>query len=112
MRTENVERREAQRPAGRPRKPADSRPEVGLANLPLKSARGRPDRKGPAHEGPRKPLAPPGAPFPFGKGKRETGFPGAAQTTRAIMRVLTSMWVTERNETGELYLVKFASHTL
>jgi len=37
-----------------------------------------PDRKG-GLKGPRKPLAPPGAPFPYGEGNRETGLPGPAK---------------------------------
>jgi hypothetical protein len=70
-----MERREAQHPyvtgvrapRGRTRNPVFESP-----------ARARPDRKGPAHERSRKPLAPPGAPFPFwGNGKRESGLPGA-----------------------------------
>ena len=48
---------------------------------------GSPDRKG-GLKGPRKPLAPPGAPFPplLGEGKRDTGLPGADQRARAIAR--------------------------
>src|SRR5260221_13686601 len=73
-----MERREAQRPtllaACAPKPP----PWV------TGNGRGRtggPDRKG-CPKGSRKPLAPPGAPFPFwGNGKRDIGLPGAANNT-------------------------------
>jgi hypothetical protein len=70
-----VERREAQplrrggrASQGRPRKPA----------LPACRTDPRKVRKGP-----RKPLAPPGAPFPFGERKKGQGVPRAFQRTGA-----------------------------
>lgn len=48
---------------------------------------GPPDRKG-GSKGPRKPLAPPGAPSPFwGNGKRETAYPGPPR-----LRAMTRVW--------------------
>jgi hypothetical protein len=95
-----MERREAQHPyvtgvrapRGRTRNPVLER-----------TARGRPDRKGPAHEGPRKPLAPPGAPFPFwGDGKRDTGLPGAVNNAgdEAWLRGFCDQKTTLRTKTS------------
>jgi hypothetical protein len=45
--------------------------------------------QGLSHMGSRKPLAPPGAPFPFqGHGKRDTGLPGAVNNAGDDMRLV------------------------
>ena len=81
-----VERREAQRPAGRPRKPAGflgaRASRAGLATRPF-GARQR--SLASSVKGSRKPLAPPGAPCPLARGerkRRDTGDPAPVKQSK------------------------------